>query len=80
MEIFSFVLSIKGETKNLHYLLLSLLATSEKYIDKWQFKSLKRSIDFIIAFENMNFNFNFNFNPEKLKNALLDDDQINNEK
>ena len=70
LEIFSFILSIKGETNNLHFLLLSLLATAEKYVDEFQFKGLKKFIYFIMAFENMN--FNFQFNPEKLNKALLD--------
>ena len=77
LEAFSFVLSIKGETKNLHYLLLSLLATSEKYIKEWQYKRLKRYIEFIMAFESMN--FNFNFNPENIKNAYLVDEPMDNQ-
>lgn len=72
MDICSFIFSIKGELKNLQYLLLSLLITLEKYLkDSKHLKEIKRNIYLILAFENMK--FNFNFIPEKLRNFLPDD-------
>ena len=71
MEICSFFFSIKGEIKNLEYLLISLLNTLEKYLKASKFKKIKKIIYLILGFENMK--FNFNFLPEKLKNFFPDD-------
>lgn len=71
MEICSFILSVKGETKNLEYLLMSLYATLEQQnLKSSKLKKLKNYIDLILAFENIN--FSFNFNPDKLRNFLPD--------
>lgn len=74
MGICSFIFSIKGEIKNLQYLLLSLLTTLNKYLNNSKdakLKKIKRYIYLILAFENMK--FNFNFMPEKLMNFFPDD-------
>lgn len=77
MGLCSFIFSIKGEIKNLQYLLLSLLTTLKKYLNNSKdakLKKIKRYIYLILAFESMK--FNFNFMPEKLGNFFPDDQKL----
>ena len=77
MGLCSFIFSIKGEIKNLQYLLLSLLTTLKKYLNNSKdakLNNIKRYIYLILAFESMK--FNFNFMPEKLGNFFPDDQKL----
>lgn len=77
MGLCSFIFSIKGEIKNLQYLLLSLLTTLKKYLNNSKdakLKTIKRYIYLILAFDSMK--FNFNFMPEKLGNFFPDDQKL----
>lgn len=81
MGLCSFIFSIKGEIKNLQYLLLSLLTTLKKYLNNSKdakLKKIKRYIYLILAFENMK--FNFNFMPEKLGNFFHDDQKLHEDR